>query len=179
MIRNLLRSVHGEFDRAGFSHPGRVGWCLAEDARSPWPLGPDGVDEVLAYATVWQASVINHDQDAEDLLDEIGLTVRTTCHTNWLHHDVASDSSFYAARPFLFVTGHEHARVLTRGGYADLAELRAALYRRLTDDHRTLRPVAIASADNIHVLYLHASGMQQSWFFAPFQSHEMTRRPWP
>ena len=38
VIRNLLRSVHGEFDRAGFSHPGRLGWCIAEDVESL--LGP-------------------------------------------------------------------------------------------------------------------------------------------
>ena len=39
VIRNMLRSVHGEFDRAGFSHPGRFGWCIAEDdENTPWPV---------------------------------------------------------------------------------------------------------------------------------------------
>jgi len=177
VIRNLLRSVHGEFDRAGFSHPGRFGWCIAEDARTPWPLGDRSRSEVLAYATTWQASIINHDQHAEALLDEIGLAVRAACHTNWLHRAVASESTFYTTRPFLFVTGREHAQVLLRGDYSDIGRLRHALFDRLTRDDPTFRPVAIADAANIHVLYVHATGMQQTWFFAPFQSHAMTRRP--
>lgn len=175
VIRNLLRSVHGEFDRAGFSHPGRFGWCIGEDQRSPWPLGDPDTSEVLAYASVWQGSIINHEQTAEPLLDDLALIARTGCHSNWLHHDVASESTFFAARPFLFVTGHEHARVLVRDGYHDLGRLRDALFRRLTDPHPELRPVAIASAENIHVLYVHATGMQQTWFFAPFQSHALAR----
>ena len=41
-----------------------------------------------------------------------------------------------------------------------------------------LRPVAIAGPAQINVVYVHATGMQQTWFFAPFQSHNMvTRRP--
>ncbi len=177
VIRNLLRSVHGEFDRSGFSHPGRFGWCVAEDHRSPWPLGPVDHSEVLTYATTWQASVINHDQSADALLDELGLAIRAACHVNWLHDAVASDSVFHAERPFLLVTGREHATVLVRDGYGDLARLRAALHERLVDERSPLRPVAMAGSENLHVLYLHASGMQQSWFFAPFQSHAMTRRP--
>ncbi len=176
VIRNLLRSVHGEFDRAGFSHPGRFGWCIGEDPRSPWPLGDPDTSEVLAYASVWQGSIINHEQTAEPLLDDLALVARTGCHSNWLHHDAASESTFYATRPFLFVAGHEHAEVLVRDGYRDLGTLREALFRRLTDRHPALRPVAIASADNIHVLYVHATGMQQTWFFAPFQSHALARR---
>ena len=179
VIRNLLRSVHGEFDRAGFSHPGRFGWCIGEDPRTPWPLGEPDSSEVLAYATTWQASIINHDQHAEALLDEIGLAVRAACHTNWLHRAVASDSAFYAARPFLFVTGAEHARVLLRGGYRDIALLRNAIFERLTRDDPVFRPVAVASASNIHFLYIHATGMQQTWFFAPFQSHALVRRSLP
>ena len=179
VIRNLLRSVPGEFDRAGFSHPGRFGWCIGEDPRTPWSLGEPDSSEVLAYATTWQASIINHDQNAEALLDEIGLAVRAACHTNWLHRAVASDSAFYVARPFLFVTGAEHARVLVRGGYRDIALLRNAIFERLTRDDPVLRPVAVASASNIHFLYIHATGMQQTWFFAPFQSHALVRRLLP
>ena len=33
------RGVHGEFDRAGVAHPGRFGWCIAEDdENTPWPV---------------------------------------------------------------------------------------------------------------------------------------------
>jgi hypothetical protein len=183
VIRNILRSVHGEFDRAGFSHPGRFGWCIAEDdENSPWPVlaqqGPSTVagDATSVYATVWQSSIINHERTARALVDELTTTVRTACAANWLHHDAAADSSFYAQRPFLFVTGREHARVLTDGGIADLDDLRAALYDGMTRSDRALRPVAIAGPQQIYIVYVHASGMQQTWFFAPFQSHNMVTR---
>ena len=105
--------------------------------------------------------------------------MRTACDANWLHHDAAADSSFYAERPFLFVTGREHARVLSHDGFAALDDLRGALYDGLTRPDPTLRPVAIAGPSQIYVVYLHATGMQQTWFFAPFQSHNMVTRPIP
>jgi len=183
VIRNVLRSVHGEFDRAGFSHPGRFGWCIAEDEEnSPWPVlseqGPSPIhgDATSVYATVWQSSIINHARRARDIVDELALTVRTACAANWLHHDAAADSSFFAERPFLFVTGHEHARVLSGDGFAALDDLRGALYDGLTRPDRARRPVAIAGPAQIYVAYVHATGMQQTWFFAPFQSHNMVTR---
>jgi hypothetical protein len=186
VIRNMLRSVHGEFDRSGFSHPGRFGWCIAEDdENTPWPVlaeqGPSPVtgDATSVYATVWQSSIINHDRRARAIVDELALTVRTGCHANWLHHDAAADSSFYAGRPFLFVTGREHARVLRSDGFGDFDDLRAALYDGLTRPDSTLRPVAIAGPAQVHFVYVHATGMQQTWFFAPFQSHNMVTRPVP
>ena len=186
VIRNMLRSVHGEFDRSGFSHPGRFGWCIAEDdENSPWPVlaeqGPAPVrgDATSVYATVWQSSIINHDRRASAIIDELALTARTACAANWLHHDAAFDSSFYEGRPFLFITGREHARVLSGDGFADLDDLRAALFDGLTRPDSTARPVAIATPAQIHLVYLHATGMQQSWFFAPFQSHHMVTREIP
>ena len=65
--------------------------------------------------------------------------------------------------------------MLARDGYANLARLREALFERLTRPDPVLRPVAIAAPENIHMLYVHATGMQQSWFFAPFQSHALAR----
>jgi hypothetical protein len=181
-----LRSVHGEFDRAAFSHPGRFGWCIAEDdENTPWPVlaaqgsSPLTGDATSVYATVWQSSIINHERRARAVVDELALTARTACHANWLHHDAASDSSFYEQRPFLFVTGREHARVLTDDGFAELDDLRDALYERLTWPAAALRPVAIASPAQIHFVYVHATGMQQTWFFAPFQSHNLVTTPIP
>jgi len=192
VLRNQLGARPGEFDRAGFSTPARFGWCIAEaEEQSPFPplnvraLGPsadgtagaDAVSAVSVYATTWQASVINHDRRAEGLLDELALAVRSACHTNWLHRDVASDSAFFATRPFLFVTGHEHGRVLAADGFADVPRLQSALFDRLVRDDERLRPVAIAEAACIHPVYVHATGMQQTWFFAPFQSHAMVTVP--
>jgi hypothetical protein len=122
---------------------------------------------------VWQSSIINHDRRARAIVDELALTVRTGCHANWLHHDAAADSSFYDRRPFLFVTGREHARVLSSDGFAEFDDLRVALYEGLTRPDSTLRPVAIAGPAQVNFVYLHATGMQQTWFFAPFQSHNM------
>ncbi|MCB0996930.1 MAG: hypothetical protein KDB21_17675, partial [Acidimicrobiales bacterium] len=90
----------------------------------------------------------------------------------------ASESSFFERRPFLFVTGQEHAQVVERGGYSDLARLRRALFDRLTRPHTTLRPAAVSAPECIQVAYVHATGMQQTWFFAPFQSHHLVTRTW-
>jgi hypothetical protein len=109
---------------------------------------------------------------ASALLDEVALMARTGCHLNWLHEAATSDSSFYRRRPFLFVTGREHTRVLTEGGLRAKEAVALALYERLTRPDPVLRPAAVATPDNIHVVYVHATGMQQSWFFAPFQSHQ-------
>jgi|GEM_PF-100338 len=184
VARNVMHSTHGRFDRAAFGHPGRWSWCFGEaEEQSPWtPLCGDrgfepGSDTVTLYATSWQSSVICHSRDAEDLLDEIALAARTACHLNWLHGEVATESSFHEHRPFLWVTGHEHATVLLGGGYLDKRQIREALFTRLTEEHPTLRPVGIASADCIHLAYVHGTGMQQTWFFAPFQSHELVTRP--
>jgi hypothetical protein len=136
-------------------------------------------DATSVYATVWQSSIINHERRALAIVDELAWTARTGCHANWLHHDAASDSSFYEHRPFLFVTGREHAQVLAADGFAEFDDLRLALYERLTCSDASLRPVAIASPAQIHVVYVHATGMQQTWFFAPFQSHNMVTRPIP
>jgi hypothetical protein len=184
VIRNGARSIHGEFDRSTFGHPGRYSWCFGEgEEHSPWPslaadAGlPPGTDAVSLYATVWQASTICHSRDADELLDEIALSARTGCHVNWLHGDVADDSSFFARRPFLFVTGRQHAEVLVAGGHTTKEQVRQALFDRLTAPHPTLRRASIASPDHLHLVYVHGTGFQQTLFFAPFQSHELVTVP--
>lgn len=185
LVRNGCHSVHGEFDRATFGHPGRFSWCFGEaEEESPWePLSvemglPSGTDAVSLYASVWQASTICHSRDPEELLDEICLGARTQCHVNWLHADVAAENSFHERRPFLFVVGYQHAEVLRSGGYAGNKErLKEAIYRRLIDPASPLRPVAISSPENVRVVYVHGTGIQQTWFFGPFQSHEMVTAP--
>jgi hypothetical protein len=184
VVRNAARSIHGEFDRSTFSHPGRFTWCFGEaDDKSPWtPLAsvnglPRGTDAVSIYATVWQASVICHSPSSEVLLDEIALATRTACHVNWLHSEVASDNSFFPGRPFLFVVGTQHADVLVRDGYTTRERIGEELFARLTRPDDRLRPVSVFEPANIHVVYLDASGFQQTQFFAPFQSHELVTRP--
>lgn len=184
VVRNGCRSVHGQFDRSTFGHPGRYSWCFGEgEEASPWsPLStdlgvPSGTDAVTLYATVWQASTICHLRDAEALLDEIGQAARTACHLNWLHRDVATESSFYETRPFLFVTGRQHAEVLVDGGYDDKPSVQEALFRRLTGSDDLVRPTAVAGPENVHLAYVDGSGFQQTNFFAPFQSHELVTVP--
>lgn len=184
VVRNVMRSLPGGFDRAAFGHPGRWSWCFGEaEEESPWsPLAVEmgraaGEDAVSLYATSWQASTICHSRDAEELLDEIALAARTACHVNWLHTEVATESSFHTTRPFLWVTGHEHATVLASGGYGDKRALQDAVFGRLTEEHPDLRPVAVASPERVHFVYVHGTGMQQTWFFAPFQSHRLVTRP--
>lgn len=180
LVRNGCHSVHGEFDRATFGHPGRFSWCFGEaEEQTPWePLNvemglPAGTSSVSLYASVWQASTICHSRDAEELLDEICLGARTQCHVNWLHDQVADDNSFYENRPFLFVVGYQHAQVLLSGGYTEKEKLKDAIYRRLVDPTSPLRAASIAAPHNVRVVYVHGTGIQQTWFFGPFQSHEL------
>ena len=69
--------------------------------------------------------------------------------------------------------------MLSDDGFAEFDDLRAALYEGLTRPDPTLRPVAIAGPAQVNFVYLHATGMQQTWFFAPFQSHNMVTKADP
>jgi hypothetical protein len=82
-IRNVARSVHGEFDRSAFSHPGRYSMCFGENEEdSPWPTLaedaglPRGTDAVTVYASMWQAPIACDSRDPQELLRRIGHGAR-------------------------------------------------------------------------------------------------------
>jgi len=180
-MRNVLRSVHGEFDRASFSQPARFTACFGEDEEgSPWPgVAEDaglakGTDAVTVFASMWQAPLGTTLRDPRKLLERLALAARWSNDGGMAFSDLAEQeawarSEFYDGRQFLFVLGCEHAGALAGGGY-DKPALREALYRELTRDHPLAPPLFLAGPQSIMVAVVRASGLQQSWFFCPFYS---------
>lgn len=178
-LRNVARSVPGEFDRAGYSHPGRYGWCFGEDEEeSGWPTVaqdqelPAGENAVTVYATTWQSTVLSDTRDAAELIRQIGYGAREANLSGWRHMGELKNSNFsefYPGRKFLFVTGREHLRVLQAAGLGK-RDVQQHIYRCLTEDHPTLPAVAIASPDNVLIACLRATALFQTWFFFPFHS---------
>jgi len=180
-IRNVLRSVHGEFDRASFSQPARFTACFGEDEEeSPWPtVAMDaglaaGADAVTVFASMWQAPLGTTLRDPDKLIRRLALAARWSNDGGMAFADLAEQeawarSEFYAGRQFLFVLGREHAGVLAGGGL-DKPALREALYRELTRDNPLAPPLFLAGPQSVMIAVVRASGLQQSWFFCPFYS---------
>jgi hypothetical protein len=185
-IRNVARSVPGEFDRAAYSHPGRYGWCFGEDEEgSGWPslAGDRGLppsqSAVTVYATTWQSTVVSDNRDPDTLVKQIGMGAREANYSGWRHmgeQPKTNFSEFYPGRGFLFVTGREHLRILQSGGMTK-SEFRQSLFHYMTCDHPTLPPVAVAAPENVLVACLRATAMFQSWFFFPFHSSNPVTLP--
>jgi hypothetical protein len=186
VIRNVLRSVPGEFDRASFAHPGRFSWCFGEDEESsPWPSIatdrgiPLGSSAVTAYALTWQFLLFSDEQNAQALLRQWGRYIREAMLPSWYLNSECKDtdeSPFRAGRNFLIVTGSEHLRVMHEGGL-DKETVRNELFRIFTEPHPTLRPLAIAASENILIASVRATGIPQSYFFHSFPfSNAITRQ---
>ena len=185
-IRNVLRSVPGELDRAAFSHPGRYSWCFGEDEdASPWSsLAEDqgldaGADAVTMYASMWQSTAIGDPRDPDELLDLIALGARTSIQYGWRamsNIDASDNSSFRPVRRFLFVTGREHVRILHEAGL-DKAAVRAEIHRRWVDDRPGLDPVAADTPEHILIAVVRGDGMYQTHFFFPFYSSAPITEP--
>ncbi len=178
-IRNVLRSVPGEFDRAAFSHPGRFSWCFGEDEEeSPWATVSEdqgfarGQDTVTMYATGWQSTIVGDTRDAKELVHNIGWGARQANLSGWRHMndlDKSNFSSFRDGRKFLFVTGREHIRVL-HGAGMDKRAVQEEIYRCFTAAHADLPEVAVAKPENILIACVRGTAMYQTFFFFPFHS---------
>jgi hypothetical protein len=181
-IRNVLRSVHGEFDRASFSQPARFTACFGEDEEeSPWPsvaadagFGP-GDDAVTVFSSMWQAPLGTTTRDPQALVRRLALAARWSNDGGMAFADLAEQeawarSEFYEGRQFLFVLGREHAGVLAKEGRFDKPALRQALYEELTRENPLAQPMFMAGPQSIMVAVVRATGLQQSWFFCPFYS---------
>jgi hypothetical protein len=188
-IRNVLRSVHGEFDRAGYSQPGRYGWCFGEDEEdTPWPtVAMDhglagGVDAVTVYATSWQMPLLTDERDPDALIRFIGHGARSGAlygrRRGDYGHNIYAEDGYFPHRKFLFIIGREHRHLLSSAGI-DKNQLRQLLYTRLTEDHSELPPVAIAKQENVMVASLRGNAFNVSLFFFPFFSSEPITLPIP
>jgi hypothetical protein len=174
-MRNIGRSLHGEFDRSSYSHPGRYSWCFGEaEEESPWQsiaadagLGA-GANAVTTYATMWQIPISSDARDAAALARRLGRGARQSGAVGGgsLKLADAEKDEFYQ-RPLLFVIGRQHARVVHGGGMSKAA-LKEAMFRAMTEPGGDLPPMAIASPDKVLLAYVDAVAMQWSWYFAPF-----------
>jgi hypothetical protein len=186
-IRNIARSVPGEFDRAAYSHPGRYGWCFGEDEeQSPWtPLAEDqglpaGADAVTVYASMWHAPIYTDTRDPRELLRRIARGARYANEygmgqTSNPEGSTYAYSHFYPGRKFLFVIGREHVRVLHAGGIGKEA-VRMAIYQGLTEPLNGVPAAFIAAPQNVMLVVGRGTAMHQSWFFCPFHSSNPVTR---
>ena len=92
ILRNLLGVRPGELDRSTLGHPGKLGYCLAEDEEgSPWPSlaaergAPDGTSTVTVFAAGSPRQIMNEwTTDPEAILDTIAAEMRA----NLLHYSI-------------------------------------------------------------------------------------------
>jgi len=178
-IRNVGRSVHGEFDRSAFSHPGRYSMCFGENEEdSPWPtLAEDaglakGTDAVTVYASMWQIPISCPSRDPNVLLERIGVGSREINEGASKASDAAEtvvNSMFADTRRFLFVMGCEHLRVLQDAGLSK-AQVREALFRHMTDPAGAAPPMPVRDADAIMIASVRGPAMPWTWYFRPFYS---------
>jgi hypothetical protein len=186
VIRNVARSVPGEFDRASFSQPGRYSACFGEDEeQSPWPtVAMDagfaaGQDAVTVYASMWEWPIHTDTRDPQELLRRIGLGARHAMAWGTLsghkHNPAYGYSSFFPGRKFLWVFGREHVRVLHEAGL-DKRAAQEAIYRWLTEPEGELLPAYIKAPENVMIAVVRGTGLAQSWFFCPFHSSNPVTR---
>ena len=92
ILRNLLGVRPGELDRSTLGHPGKLGYCLAEDEEgSPWPSlaaergAPDGTSTVTVFAAGAPRQIMNEwTTEPEPILDTIAAEMRA----NLLHYSI-------------------------------------------------------------------------------------------
>lgn len=92
ILRNLLGVRPGELDRSTLGHPGKLGYCLAEDEEgSPWPSlaaergAPDGTSTVTVFAAGAPRQIMNEwATEPEAILDTIAAEMRA----NLLHYSI-------------------------------------------------------------------------------------------
>ena len=179
-IRNVGRSVHGEFDRSAFSHPGRYSMCFGENEEdSPWPTLsedaglPHDTDAVTVYASMWQCPIASDSRDPQELLRRIGHGARELTEASKNRSEAADTiihSSFHETRKFLFVMGQDHLRVLQDIGKLGKAAVRETIFRRMTEPLDGVPPLPITSADNVMIASVRGPAMSWTWYFRPFYS---------
>lgn len=130
VIRNVGGGRPGEVDRATLGHPGKVGFCFAEDeAGSPWePLAqsrgvPTGRSAVTVFAAEGPRGVVDQtSRTPESLARSLAAGLRGVAHPKLVR---AFDATL--------VVCPEHARVFAAAGWSR-ADLEAALDEALRLD---------------------------------------------
>ena len=147
IVRNVGGGRPQEVDQSTFGHPGKLGFCFAEDESTPWQtLGAEhGIAQGQSSVTIFSADGVQGilDQSAREpaaLIYSIAGTLRTVTHV-----DVANASDV------VVIVGPEHGRVFDDAGWTK-AQVTAALHEQLqvsaadlgmgTDDSEAARPVS-------------------------------------
>ena len=113
--RRLGGSWPGGTDRSTFGHPGKLGFCFAEDEEgSPWePLSvelglPPGTDALTTWAAEGPRLVVDQlSREPESLARSLASCLRA------VHHPKLG-----VALSALLVIGPEHARVFREAGWS-------------------------------------------------------------
>jgi hypothetical protein len=127
VMRNVGGSWPGGTDRSTFGHPGKLGFCFAEDEEgSPWePLSVElgvapGADAVTAWATEGPRLVVDQlSREPDSLARSLAACLRTTLHPK-----------MGVGMSALVVMGPEHSRVFREAGWSK-AKLLATLHELL------------------------------------------------
>ncbi|MGH0030808.1 MAG: thioredoxin family protein [Myxococcota bacterium] len=128
VLRNVGGTWPGGTDRSTFGHPGKLGFCFAEDEESsPWePLSVElgfepGVSTVTAYAVEGPRLVVDQlSRDPDSLAKSLAAVLRGVGHPKMC-----------IALSALVVIGPEHARVFQQAGWSK-AQLLERLHAELT-----------------------------------------------
>ncbi len=164
ILRNLLGVRPGELDRSTLGHPGKLGYCLAEDEEgSPWPpLGtdrgaPHGSSTVTVFAAGSPRQIMNEwTTEPEAILDTIAAEMRA----NLLHYSIwAGDHCLVLPpqlRDRLAAAGwskadirnylHRHARV-RRGDWERVGKASV-----VSDANRNREHAALESPDDLLIV---------------------------
>ena len=134
VVRNVGGGQPGGVDRSTFGHPGKLGFCFAEDEEgSPWePLSADfgfaaGTNTVTAYACEGPRLVVDQlSRDPDSLARSLAACLRT------VHHPKLA-----VAMSALLVVGPEHARVFRQAGWSK-ARLLETLHAQLVQPGESL-----------------------------------------
>jgi hypothetical protein len=114
-IRNVGGGFPGGIDRSTFGHPGKLGFCFAEDEEgSPWePFASDlgsekGINTVTAYAAEGPRLVMDQlSREPESLAKSLAACLRT------VHHPKTG-----VGLSAMLVVGPEHSRVFRNAGWS-------------------------------------------------------------
>ena len=126
VLRNLLGVRPGELDRSTLGHPGKLGYCLAEDEEgSPWPSlaaergAPDGSSTVTVFAAGAPRQIMNEwTTEPEAILD----TIAAEMGANMLHYSIWAGNHCLVLPPQL--------RDRLAGAGWSKADIRRYLHRR-------------------------------------------------
>lgn len=124
VVRNVGGGRPGEVDRAVFGHPGKLGFCIAENEEdSPWtPMSVDlgaeaGQDTVTLFPGEGPRTIVDQlSREPESLARSFAATLRAMYHPKAI---LAFDA--------ILVIGPEHARVFREAGW-DKEQLKARLH---------------------------------------------------